>query len=433
MSNCRSIAALCLRDVVNGASLKQQLPRHEPAVADKDRPLLRQLCYGVLRYYPRLFAISQQLLRKPLKDKDRDVLMLILLGIYQLSETRIPDHAAVGETVSACKALKKPWAKGLINGVLRQWQRKHDQLNQQLTPAESLAHPEWLHQALNQAWPGQALAIEQANNLQAPMCLRVNQQQQSRLDYLACLTEQGIDATPCTFSQQGLRLEHAVDVSKLPGFSTGSVSVQDEAAQLAAPLLQLERGQRVLDACCAPGGKSCHILEHEPAISELLALDLDPSRLSKVEDNLKRLGLDARLLQGDACQPDRWWDGQVFDRILLDAPCSATGVIRRNPDIKIHRLASDISQLASLQLTMLNSLWQTLAPGGLLLYATCSVLPEENEHVVAKFCQQQDQAETIVLEADWGISQQSGRQLFPQPEGHDGFFYALLRKNTSPR
>jgi 16S rRNA (cytosine967-C5)-methyltransferase len=430
MKNCRAIAARCLADIINGASLKQQLPLHEQAVADKERPLMRQLCYGTLRYYPRLLAISQQLLSKPLKDKDRDILMLILLGIYQLTESRIPDHAAVAETVNATRELKKPWAKGLVNGVLRQWQRQQSSLEQQLSPAQQLAHPQWLYAALQAAWPQQAEAIQLANNEQAPMCLRVNQRQGSRDDYKQLLSDHNIAADSCAFSALGLRLQQAVDIQLLPGFASGRVSVQDEAAQLAAGLLQLKPGQRVLDACCAPGGKTCHILEAEPALAELLAVDIDQDRLLRVRENLQRLGLSASLACGDIINVEQWWDGQMFDRILLDAPCSATGVIRRNPDIKVHRQPSDIKQLATLQLQALQSLWPSLAPGGLLLYATCSVLPAENEDVIAAFCEQQPQAEHLAIAASWGIERPYGRQLFPQINGHDGFFYALLKKRN---
>ena len=428
MKNCRAIAAQCLAEIINGSSLSQKLPQYELKTTDKDRALLSQLCYGVLRQYPRLVGISQQLLRKPLKDKDRDILMLILLGIYQLSETRIPDHAAVAETVAATRALKKPWAKGLVNGVLRQWQRNNDHLIKQLSSAQAQAHPAWLHEALHQAWPELADSIEQANNQQAPMCLRVNQQQLTRNEYIEQLTAQTIIAQPCPYSPHGLVLEQARDVFELPGFSDGLASVQDEAAQLSADLLQLIPGQRVLDACCAPGGKSCHILETEPELAELVALDIDPERLKKVEENLQRLKLNASLTCGDATTPQAWWDGKLFDRILLDAPCSATGVIRRNPDIKVHRQPDDIKQLAILQQKILEALWPTLAPGGLLLYATCSVLPEENEQSVAHFCQLHPDAEHITLNVDWGISRPYGRQLFPKLSGNDGFFYALLQK-----
>lgn len=411
-------------------SLSQALPRFEERVKTRDRPLYRQLCYGVLRLYPRLRGCLSPLLSKPLKNKDRDVYMLMLVGIYQLSDMRIPDHAAVNATVAASRALNKPWCKNLVNAVLRNWQRQHQQLIEKLSPAQFAAHPDWLHRRLYRAWPDAAGAIEAANNAQAPMCLRVNRRQQSRDEYLQRLQQQDIAASACEFSADGIRLLHAVDVTDLPGFTQGEVSVQDEAAQLSAALLQLQPGQRVLDACCAPGGKTSHCLEWEPGLEQMVALDIDAQRLQRVEQNLQRLSLQATLTCADAAAVDSWWDGKAFDRILLDAPCSATGVIRRNPDIKLHRRDTDIDHLARLQLQMLMSLWPTLTPGGLLLYATCSVLPEENEGVVMRFLEQQGDAEHIDIDADWGTARPYGRQLFPQPNGHDGFFYALLRKKS---
>lgn len=427
-TDCRAVAAKCLAAVSNGSSLSQQIPLFEHTLAESDRPLFRQLCYGVLRFFPKLVGIEKQLLSKPLKSKDRDIQMLLLLGLYQLSEMRTPDHAAVNTTVNATKALKKGWAKGLVNGVLRKWQRDSESLVAALSDAEQQSHPQWLHDALLKAWPNHATAIEQANNLQAPMCLRVNTQHCDVVTYLNMLEAENIVASACEHTKHGVRLRDAVAVSKLPKFEQGWVSVQDEAPQLSAALLSLAPGHRVLDACCAPGGKSCHILESEPALSELVALDIDEQRLQRVTENLDRIGLQATLVSGDAADPAKWWDGQQFDRILLDAPCSATGVIRRNPDIKIHRRANDITQLSKLQGEILTALWQTLKPGGLLLYATCSVLPEENTQVVEAFIKATNDAEHKVIDANWGISQAYGRQLLPQTQGHDGFYYALISK-----
>ena len=426
--DCRAAAAKCLTSISSGQSLNQQLPRYEQQVKDCDRALLKQLCYGVLRFYPRLLAISQLLLKKPIKNKDRDVLMLILLGGYQLMETRIPEHAAVSATVAATQALKKPWAKALVNGVLRQWQRNVTDLCEELSPAQQLAHPQWLHQAIVTAWPQQAKAIEQQNNQHPPMCLRINQREISRAAYMQQLSDASIEAMACNYADDGVRLQRPIAVDRLPGFKQGCVSVQDEAAQLAPTLMALEAGQRVLDACCAPGGKTCHILESEPRIGEVVALDVDKQRLTKVTDNLKRLSLRASVVTGDASQPDSWWDGQPFDRILLDAPCSATGVIRRNPDIKLHRNQQDIAQLSQQQLQLLSALWTILKPGGLLLYATCSILPDENEKVIERFCQSQADARHLHIDAPWGIERPFGRQLFPMYNGHDGFYYAKLTK-----
>lgn len=424
---CRAAAALCLLAVEQGSSLPQAIERFEPRVKERDHSLLRQLCYGALRLYPRLSAYLDARLAKPLKNKDRDIYILMLLGIYQLSAMRIPDHAAVSATVAATRDLKKPWSKNLVNAVLRNWQRQPGD-PETLPAAARAAHPEWLHQRLHAAWPQSAAAIEEANNSQPPLCLRVNRRRQSRDDYLQQLQALGIEASACAFSTDGLRLAQAVAVTELPGFADGCVSVQDEAAQLSAGLLQLQAGQRLLDACCAPGGKTSHCLELEPGLEELVALDIDEQRLQRVRDNLQRLSLPATLLCGDAVAVASWWDGRGFDRILLDAPCSATGVIRRNPDIKLHRRPADIDQLTRLQAQIVRALWPTLVPGGLLLYATCSVLPEENEQQVEAFVSACDDAEEVPLEVDWGVARPRGRQLFPQPDGHDGFYYALLRK-----
>lgn len=426
--DCRAVAARCLAQIHRGASLTEQIPIFEANVTERDRPLFRQLCYGTLRFYPRLMAIVAQLLKKPLKAKDSDVLMLMLLGGYQLTDTRVPAHAAINATVGATKDLKKPWAKALVNAVLRQWQRQPEILLEKLSEASIAAHPEWFYQAILKAWPQQAASIMEQNNLQPPMCLRVNQQFGATSDYLEKLIDAGIKADLCNYSAHGIRLQQPVPVGQLPLFSEGWVSVQDEAAQLAASLLQLQPRQRVLDACCAPGGKTCHILETETQLGEVVALDIDENRLQRVEENLQRLHLNASLLTGDAAQTDQWWDGKSFDRILLDAPCSATGVIRRNPDIKLHRNADDIKNLSELQQKILLAIWPTLRPGGRLLYATCSVLPEENVETIARFCNREKDAEHIPIDADWGIPCDFGRQLLPQAQGHDGFYYALLEK-----
>ncbi len=426
--SCRAAAAKCLVAVYDGASLSQQIPLFELAVAERDRALFRQLCYGSLRLFPRLAATVNLLLSKPLKNKDRDILMLIILGGYQLTETRIPAHAALNTTVAATREFKKPWAKGLINGVLRQWQRQQDELLEQLSPAEQAAQANWFYKAVKKSWPQQAHDIFEQNNQHPPMCLRINHQKTNRTDYLTLLKQADIAADACDFAPQGIRLQQPTAVNQLPFFDEGWVSVQDEAAQLAANLLAPEAEQRILDACCAPGGKTCHLLELEPNLKEVLALDIDDKRLQRVTENLQRLQLSATLLAADAANIDSWWDQQYFDRILLDAPCSATGVIRRNPDIKLHRSEQDIQQLAQLQLEILTNLWTTLKPGGRLLYATCSVLPQENEQIVAQFCQQQADAKHLTIDVNWGLEREYGRQLFPTANGHDGFFYALLEK-----
>jgi len=428
---CRAVAALCLVDVIEGRSLAQAIVEHEKLVDEKDRGLLRELCYGSLRLFPRLDGIVNQLLNKPLKNKDLDIKMLMIIGIYQLSETRVPDHAAIDSVVKAAVALKKPWAKGLLNAVLRNWQRSSKDLLTSLKPNQSQAFPNWLYKRVKSEWPENWAAIIDASNTHPPLCLRVNEMRSTPLDYVQALKSSNIEAAPCEYAKQGVRLSNAVSVSSLPGFDDGLVSVQDESAQLCAELLNLQPDQTVLDACAAPGGKTCHILEKQPSVKSLTALDISKERLARIKENLTRLKLDAQLVCADASRLDDWWDGNHFDRILLDAPCSATGVIRRNPDIKIHRSAKDIVKLTELQLSLLEKLWQTLKPGGLLLYATCSILPDENTRLVERFCALTTNAEHIEIKANWGIKQDYGRQLLPAENSHDGFYYALISKKHS--
>ena len=422
----RALAAVLAGRASLGSSLPEQLAKVEP----RDRALAQDLAFGTARWQPRLSLLAEKLLQKPFKATDRDLEALLLIGLYQLFHTRIPAHAAIGETVGCVDKLKKSSAKGLLNAVLRRAQREYDSLLPVLDhdPAARLAHPRWLQKALKARWPQQWEAIATANNLHPPLILRVNRRQGSRDSYLAELAAAGIDAAPCAFSADGIRLLQPQDVTALPGFAAGRLSVQDEAAQLAADLLELAPGQRVLDACAAPGGKTCHLLEREPALAEVVALDADAGRLQRVEQNLARLGLSARTLAADGRAVADWWDGTPFQRILLDAPCSATGVIRRHPDIKLTRQASDIAPLVQLQGELLDALWPTLEVGGILVYATCSVLPEENSDNLAAFLARTPGARELDIPAPWGLAQPHGRQLLPQPDGHDGFYYGKLIK-----
>ncbi|GAA5315987.1 MAG: 16S rRNA (cytosine(967)-C(5))-methyltransferase RsmB [Candidatus Pelagadaptatus aseana] len=423
----RAQAAITLAQVLQQqASLASLMTPAQDKVATKDRGLLQELCFGTLRWQPKLQSVIGRLLDKPLKPKDSDIQALLLLGLYQIDYTRIPEHAALSSTVEACRELKKPWASKLLNGVLRRYLRERQSLHEQMlnSPAFQTAHPNWLRKQVEQFWPDRADAIFAANNDHPPFTLRLNSHQQSRNDLLS----QMADAKATPFSPFGITLAAACDVTQLPGFNQGWLSVQDEAAQLAAPLMELAPGQRVLDACCAPGGKTGHLLELEPQLDEVVGLELEERRLVRVRENLERLGLSATLICCDANRLDDWWDGKPFDRILLDAPCSATGVIRRHPDIKVLRKATDITPLAQSQLQLLQNLWPTLKPGGLLIYATCSVLPTENTLVVEQFLKQQSDARHIPITADWGQEQTCGRQLLPQSGGHDGFYYCCLRK-----
>lgn len=428
--SARTAAALVIKEViVNKQSLASLLPKYSLRVNQTESGLFQALCFGCCRHFYELEQSAHQLLQKPLKPKDQDVMALIMLGILQLTHMRTPAHAAVSETVAGARQLKKPWANKLINGVLRNYQRQKT-----ATPCQSekmevtFNHPAWLLTMLEAQYPDQWQHIASANNQHPPMTLRVNQRYIQRDEYLQTLKASGIGAFATPHSSVGIQLEQPIDVALLPNFTDGFVSVQDEAPQLTPALLDLAPGQRVLDACAAPGGKTCHMLEHEPDLANMVALDCDSERLQRVSDNLSRLKLSADCIAGDAGNPEAWWDGKPFDRILLDAPCSATGVIRRHPDIKLLRQASDIANLADLQQQILSALWALLKPGGKLLYATCSVMQQENSQQIAYFLQHTTGASLLNLDVGWGYDTGYGRQLLPTNDSHDGFFYALLQK-----
>jgi 16S rRNA (cytosine967-C5)-methyltransferase len=426
----RAAAAGVVAGVLAGRSLDALLAGAQERVAERDRPLLAQLCYGTLRLAPRLEALAAGLLDRPLRRKDRDVHALLLLGLYQLSDTRIPDHAAVAETVAAAGGLGKPWARGLLNAVLRRYQRERADLEAALPPAARAAHPGWLFDAMAAEWPGALDDIIAANNSQPPLTLRVNRQHLDRERALAALAAAGIEAAAGTLSGDALTLARPRPVEGLPGFAEGDLSVQDEAAQLAAPLLAPREGERVLDACAAPGGKTCHLLELAPGC-ELTAVDVDGARLARVRENLARLGQRARLVAGDAADPALLADTAPFDCILVDAPCSGSGVLRRHPDIKVLRREVDPGQLAARQRAILDGCWARLAPGGRLLYATCSLLAAENDGVVGPFLAGRDDARECTPLVPGARRTTHGYQLLPRVDGSDGLYYALLTK-TSP-
>jgi 16S rRNA (cytosine967-C5)-methyltransferase len=424
----RGTAARILARVLAGKSLNTVMPELLQDVPRGEQGLTQQLCYGTLRHYPKLKAVLDQLLKKPLRNKDRDLEALLLLGLHQLDALRVPDHAAVAATVDATRSLGKTWAKGMTNAVLRRFLRERDQLLAALDTAAGFSHPPWLYQEIQQQWPDSASSIVQANNGQPPMSLRVNARLGTRDDYLHMLSQANIPATASPLCEQGIRLAQAVDVTALPGFAQGRVSVQDEAAQLAATLLGAKAGERVLDACAAPGGKSCHILELQASLGELVSADADSRRLSKVGENLERLKLQASLSCIDATAPGDQLAAHSFDRILVDAPCSASGVIRRHPDVKLLRRPGDLAQLADQQLAILTGLWPALKPGGVLLYATCSIFTQENCEVIGKFLQHQSDATHLPIEASWGEPAPFGRQLLPSESGPDGLYYAFVGK-----
>lgn len=428
----RLLAVKTLLQVVdNHRSLDSAIEEALPRLARKqDSGLLKELCFGVMRWYPRLQAAETLLLDKPLPVKHRDISLLIWLGLYQLDHMRVAVHAAVSTTVACSGALRKPWAKGVVNAVLRRYLREGEEVRRRLDDqaVAGSAHPEWLLDALKHAWPRHWQQIVEANNKRPPMTLRVNQSRLSTEDYLSQLEAQAMAASVVDGVPTAVTLTAPCAVSDLPGFAEGLVSVQDAAAQLAPPLLQLAAGQRVLDACAAPGGKTCHMLESCAGI-EVLALDQQSQRMQRVEENLQRLGLACQLGVADATQPAQWWDGRPFDRILLDAPCSGSGVIRRHPDIKWLRQPEQIDTLARGQLDLLSALWPLLKPGGVLLYATCSLLPEENEHIIGRFLSLANDAKESVITADWGCQSRHGRTILTGQRGMDGFYYARLYKD----
>lgn len=427
--SARASAARIIADVVQRQrSLNAVLANTLPLLPENERSLCQQLCYGVLRWHFQLQAISQQLINKPLKTKDSDISALLLCGLYQLRDMRIPAHAAISETVNAVKTIGKPWAKGLINASLRNFQRNQADLEKNIETNESafFAHPDWLIQQYKKDWPEQWQQILAANNQQPPMMLRVNQQYNSRLSYLEKLKHVNITASEVTADENTILLETPCDVFLLPGFNDGEVSVQDGAAQLVANLLKISAGLRILDACAAPGGKTCHLLEQCPE-NEVIALDIDDRRLQQIEQNTSRLNLNAKLIAADASAIDDWWDGQLFDRILIDAPCSGTGVIRRHPDIKILRRADDIANLATQQQRLLENLWPLLKPDGLLVYTTCSALKQENEQQIADFLNRHPDAEENIPESPPAQRRSFGYQRLPGDDLLDGFYYACLR------
>lgn len=432
-SHLRYLAARIINDVTDGRSLTEALDAILQTVKDpRDRAFVQAVCYGVCRYYTRLDVLLSHLLKKPMNEKDSDIHALLLVGLYQLIDMRVPAHAAVSETVNASEKFKKPWARGLINAVLREYQRSHEQIEEEMKDDDEAvyAHPSWWILMLKKAWPEQWKEILAANNERPPFSLRVNQAHTNREEYIARLTQQLPDTNVQVISEtlNGITLDPPMHAEELLGFAAGDISVQDGAAQLSAELLDLAAGQRVLDACAAPGGKLTHILEIQPNLAACIAVEKDPARLSTIKENLLRLQQQATIICQDVANTNAWWDKEPFDRILLDAPCSASGVIRRHPDIKLLRQPTDIKALAEEQLRLLTSLWPLLKSGGKLLYATCSVFPQENVEVLKKFLAAHTEAREEKIEASWGLACDIGRQILPGMHGMDGFYFACLIK-----
>ena len=430
MTDTRALAATALAEVaLRGASLREAMDRHAPKLADpRDRALLMALLSDGARWWLRFDAALDRLLERPLRDKQPALHALLVLGLVQLEVLELADYAAVAATVEAARALKRPQFAGLVNAVLRRWQRERASHLAALDarPETRHAHPRWLADAIADDWPAQAEAIMAADNREPPLMLRANRRHGPRAALLDRLHVAGLQATPHAWLADAIVLPHSTEVTRLPGFAEGAFAVQDGAAQIAADLLDARAGQRVLDACAAPGGKTCHLLER--ADLSVLALESEPARSARITQNLDRLRLSARVLVGDAGDPATWWDGMPFERILIDAPCSATGVLRRRPDVRLHRRARDIPALVAQQRRILDALWPLLAPGGRLLYATCSLLRAENEAVVAGLLDRQPDARAQPFALPAGQPAGSGWQVLPGDGDLDGMYYAVLEK-----
>lgn len=438
--NARLYAShVLVQTLENGHRLKEALANlwEDHPTANEERTFIQDVCYGVVRQLIPLTYLNQELLLNTIKTHDylnSEVQALILIGLYQITYTRSIDHDVVNETVAAANTIKKESTANFINDLLVQYLNNKTTILEKLQnrPEFTFAHPTWMLNKFQQAWPDHWEKIVEANNTRPPLCIRVNRLQMSREEYLKILAENHIDAQPIPHTSHGVQLirkEGKHSGLRLPGSSEGLFSFQDPSCQLAINLLDLQPGQRVLDACAAPGGKTSHILETEPKLSALLALDIEQKRVSILEENLKRLNLSAECMCGDASTPEKWWDGQPFDRILLDVPCSSTGAIMRRPDIKWLCKEENIPILVQQQKNMLEKIWPLLKTNGLLVYSTCSILPEENTCQIENFLKGHKDAEEVPITAEWGIAQPTGRQILQHPDsGMSGFYYVVLRK-----
>ncbi len=419
--------------VYNGISLPHALENCIPEdLSAQDLSFVKALSFGTLRYYFRLEFVLDRLLSKPLRNKEHFIRILTLVGLYQLAYMRVAPHAAVSATVQAVG--RKTWARGLINAVLRNFQRQQSDLeklaNQDLQ--FETAHPAWMVNSIQRSWQSKAQALLHNNNQQAPMVLRVNRLKWSRNNYLSILKHAGISAQASQIAMDAIILEKPVDVGTLPEFEQGAVYIQDSAAQLVAHFLDVKPLHRVADLCAAPGGKAIHVLELCPDISELVAVDIDEQRVKTIASNAQRCGVSMRLLCANAADLESWWDGKTFDRVMLDVPCSGTGVIRRHPDIKLLRKVEDIPAFVERQRALLEAAWKIISPGGILLYSTCSVLKEENTEQIDLFLNNHNNAEEWPIEQFDSVNNRQhttpGTQVLTGSQGMDGFFYARIRK-----
>ncbi len=425
----RLVAAQILQKVLTGGSLSRVLPQELLTCDKESQATVQALVYGSLRYFERIEFILKKLLRKPLKKRDRIVADLLRIALFELLEEVTPDYAVVDGTVKSVEG-ERSWAKGLANAVLRRFIRERSALLKAANSNQvaTALLPEWMLKKIQAIYPQCWESIAASLNQAAPMILRINLDRVSRQDYQQHLREAGIDATPIPKLASAIVLTSPTDVTTLPGFAEGWVSVQDAAAQQAAFLLDSQRGDHVMDACAAPGGKTVHILESAGGDLQVTAVESDARRTQRLDDNLQRSGYKAEVKIADVAKLDDWWDGQLFDRILLDAPCSASGVIRRHPDIKRHRRSEDIPSLVAQQTHLLEAVWRTLKPGGRLLYATCSIFPEENSKQIGAFLLKHRDAEELPIDQPWGLTCEHGKQILPGEDGMDGFYYSSLTK-----
>lgn len=430
--SARALATRVLTEVIiTGKNLDYCLDKYLATVDDiRSKSLTQEICYGVMRWYFQLEFIVNALITKPLKHKDTDLYVLMLSGIYQYKFLRTPDHAAINETVQTTREIGKPWASSLVNAVMRRYQREQDKIEKSIIESDvaRYAFPAWFIDKVAVQWPENWQSILTASNEYPPMQLRINTENTSRQNYIQELQSKGIDAKNSTLSSEGISLINPMNVVDIPRFKEGCVSVQDFGAQLAATLLDCNPGHRVLDACAAPGGKTGHILEMCAKLSELVAIDIDQNRIDLVNDNLNRIKKTATVMQADIRDIGTWWDNDPFDRILLDAPCSASGIIRRHPDIKYLRTLVQIPALVAVQKGLLESLWQVLKSRGKLLYCTCSIFREESDEQIAQFINQYNNVKVLPIDANWGVKTRYGRQTLPGSGESDGFYYSLLEK-----
>ena len=434
MTNTRALAAKMVEKVCyHGTSLSEAFLLPDLKPKENDRAFVKEICFGTIRYWIPLTAFLKTLLEKPIKAQDKDIECLLCVGLYQFIYMKLPHYAVVNETVSATRSLKKPWASALINKILRMAIEIAEPLKslEEKSITARYAHPNWMIDKIKAAWPTDWEMILHANNAKAPLFLRVNKTKIALPDYEKLLSNHKISYQRIEGLSQGIKLNNPLPVDKIPGFKSGLFSVQDASGQKVIEYCDIHSDHRVLDTCAAPGSKTTHILEMHPDIQKLVAVDIAPSRLKKISANMKRLQLQSKnttLIAADISDVQQWWDGELFDRILVDAPCSASGVIRRHPDIKVLRKKEDIQKLSEQQCIILKLMWPLLKPGGKLIYTTCSIFPDENEQVIAAFLSLYPEAKIIPINNDWGKQLNHGQQVLTGTNNRDGFYYCIVEK-----